>query len=236
MTEAHSTINWPRAIERNRVALLRVLAMLVAMLAPGEGGPAACVPRYLRNRVMQLLRPAESAARRLVVALARGLTARPAPGRPLPAGLGARAADASGESAPCFPLFDELMRFSPHPRRRYAKTVPRITCLDLSPLRPWSEPVLPMPDDLVDAAGLCRRFCALQSVLDDLPRAARRMARWTARCAQFRAHEDWRPRRMVALRSGRPPGFCERREHEVDVLLDECHYLALNAPAAPDTS
>jgi hypothetical protein len=74
------------AIENNLQALKRILAGLVAMAGlgaspredarQGKAEPPAhrnTLPRHLRLAILRLLRPAESAARRLIVAAARGL-------------------------------------------------------------------------------------------------------------------------------------------------------------------
>ncbi|WP_163272005.1 hypothetical protein [Chelativorans alearense] len=93
------------AIERDRVALKRIVASLVAMagLAVGphpearaEGEPPKTLPRHLWRAILRLLRPTEAAARRLVIAAARGLTVclppprkqRPASPAPLLRSLG----------------------------------------------------------------------------------------------------------------------------------------------------
>jgi hypothetical protein len=70
-------MEWPAIIEKHRQALQGVLASLVALAACLGGGPT--LPRHLRLAVLRLLRPAESAARRLVI-----LTARRLPMAPLP--------------------------------------------------------------------------------------------------------------------------------------------------------
>jgi hypothetical protein len=59
--------------------------------------------------------------------------------------------------------------------------VPRISFPDFS--EPFRIPPPPAADDPVDATRLARRFAALARVLDDLPREARRFARWRARVA-----------------------------------------------------
>ena len=66
------------AIEHNREALKRILASLVAMAGlagvdlsvRARGGARRTLPRHLYLAVLRLLRPAEAAARRLIVALA----------------------------------------------------------------------------------------------------------------------------------------------------------------------
>jgi hypothetical protein len=114
-------MDWNAAIEKNREALKRVLAMLVAMAGlgglssplagedgsarrgdlsaeaqrakaeaeplaePGEGyfsGSRATLPRHLHRAVLSLLRPAEAAARRLIIVAARGIVVALPPARP----------------------------------------------------------------------------------------------------------------------------------------------------------
>jgi hypothetical protein len=63
-----AAMDWNAAIEKNREALKRVLTMLVAMAGLAGG---ATLPRHLHRAVLRLLRPAEAAARRLVIVAAR---------------------------------------------------------------------------------------------------------------------------------------------------------------------
>jgi hypothetical protein len=97
-----AAMDWNAAIERNREALKRVLAMLVAMAgiadftspragedgsarrgkaeALAEPGEGFCrrpmLPRHLHRAVLRLLRPTEAAVRRLVIVMARGLVVK----------------------------------------------------------------------------------------------------------------------------------------------------------------
>jgi hypothetical protein len=68
-------VNWSAVIEGNHGALKRILAEIVAMAAPtgspGTGGPT--LPRHLHSAILRVLRPAEAAARRLIVVMARGI-------------------------------------------------------------------------------------------------------------------------------------------------------------------
>ncbi|MGE0283472.1 MAG: hypothetical protein AB7P20_23045, partial [Rhizobiaceae bacterium] len=68
------------AIEYNRQALKRILAAIIAMAALAF--PAPIIPRRLYLAVLRLLRPAESATRRLIIAMARGLAVTLPPPRP----------------------------------------------------------------------------------------------------------------------------------------------------------
>ena len=71
---------------------------------------------------------------------------------------------------------------------------------------------------------------ALKSALDDLPRQAKRLARWRLRREAMPS-----PKFRSPLRPGRPPGHRKKPVHEVDEILAECHGLACWA-MEPDTS
>jgi hypothetical protein len=88
----------------------------------------------------------------------------------------------------------------------------------------------PPPDGLVNSERLSRRLQALKLALDDLPRQARRLARWRARRENMPS-----PKFTSPLRPGRPPGYRRKPVHEVDEVLIECHGLACYA-MEPDTS
>ena len=221
-------------IERNREALKRILAMLVAMAELGSRGlgaegqftffrqdgssssevaraeksklspaltpassPALTLRRHVYRAILLLLRPAESAARRLIIAAARGIVvALPSPRKPKPKPpiRGPRAfIPVNPKRRPKralrslnLPLLDPLKRYF-RVRRRYvpAHAAPRIRWLGGfdSPFlpRPPPPPAPPSPDDPIDAARLGQRLAVLGAALDDLPGHARRFARWRAR-------------------------------------------------------
>jgi hypothetical protein len=200
-------MDWNAAIENNRETLKRVLAMLIAMAGLDDGCPTT-LPRCLHRAVLRLLRPAESAVRRLIIVAARGLVValppllprRPKPVRaePLLRSLGiavvmspadlARAAAAERAAAIravrprgfSLPLFDPLPNpFRDRRRTAPAQAVPRILFPGIA--EPFSIPPPPSPDDPIDAARLGRRLAALAVALDDLPGQAKRFARWRAR-------------------------------------------------------
>jgi hypothetical protein len=304
-------MDWNAAIEKNREALKRVLAMLVAMAE--LGGVRPILPRHLHRAVLRLLRPAEAAARRLVIVAARGIVVAVAPERqpktalqqarymknaqakrvvpgpppPTPPRKGegvvhvalrtaASMRGGSGAKSPSplrggvrgggqrprelrlsFPLFDPLRRF----RRRQPPRngVPRISFPGSG--EPFATPLPPSADDPVDAARLALRLAALGRVLDDLPREARRFARWRASRdlasrakspspfwgSEGRARQVALPgkargggnRRVWPLRPGRPPGHRPANRgprHEVHDILDVTHGLAFWALEKPDTS
>jgi hypothetical protein len=199
-------MDWNLAIERNCEALKRIVAMLVAMAAIGphfEAPTAECrttLPRTLHRAILRLLRPAESAVRRLVIVMARGLVATPAPARPrkakprptilrngvgtgilLPAGFSSRGVGGGPAAGiPCLPLFDPLRPFQRRPKRPVADGIPRISLPGVTAPFPVAPRKPPAPDDPLDAARLGMRLRSLGATLDDLPRQAWRFARWRA--------------------------------------------------------
>lgn len=97
-------MDWNAAIEVNRQALKGVLAALVAMA--GLAGERPVMSRHLRCAVLRLLRPAEAAARRLVIVLAQTMPVESrwqdddAPRRPARSG--------TRPSTLSLPMFDSL--------------------------------------------------------------------------------------------------------------------------------
>ncbi|MGE3363993.1 MAG: hypothetical protein AB7I34_11145 [Rhizobiaceae bacterium] len=267
-------MDWNAAIERHREALKRILVTLFAMAgvisgscsetkSPGfssEGTPEPTLPRHLHRAILRLLRPAESAARRLIIAAARSIVLPPPltpphkgegdsptspPSSPPPCGEGSgvgvrlRVGAKTGRP-PTLPLFDPLPSPS-RPRRPTSTSMPRISFPGYAV--PFVIPVRhpPSPNDPLDAARLVGRLQALAAALDDLPRHARRFARWrTRRDAQTPRAQTGRRRfrRIWPLRGGRPPGGhnARRRARPVDDVLKAAHGLAFWSLENPDTS
>jgi hypothetical protein len=222
-------MDWARAIERNSEALKAIVAALFVMLGSAT---LARLPRPLHRAVLRVLRPAESAARRLIVIAAQGLTAKPAAARPMPPGPIKR----GGRHRLSFQLFDPRKRFALQPRRTGPRAQPRIHIFGSDPLvaalwssQPSAAPA-PPDDGHVDGRRLSLRLQALKLALDDLPRQARRLARLTAKRDKLPSLKLKSP-----LRPGRPPGHRKKPVHEVDHVLAECHGLARDG-MAPDTS
>ncbi|MFN0193853.1 MAG: hypothetical protein ACKVP5_18080, partial [Aestuariivirga sp.] len=79
-------MDWDLAMNRNRDALLRIVASLFAMLGLSEVSAIDRIPRELHTAILRILRPAEAAVRRLIVAAARGMVVKPTVSRPMPRG------------------------------------------------------------------------------------------------------------------------------------------------------
>lgn len=229
-------MDWARAIERNSEALKAIVEALFTMLGLAGELTVARIPKPLHSAVLRVLRPAESTMRRLIVIAARGLVVKLRPSRPMPKG---QIISKGGNSRPSFKLFDPRKRFPElrQPGRRPTRRHPRIHFFGNDPrmvaLWPAPRPVVdlpPPPDGLVNGERLSRRLQALKLALEDLPRQARRLARWRLRRESMQS-----PKFKSPLRPGRPPGYRRKPVHEVDEVLIECHGLACWA-MEPDTS
>jgi hypothetical protein len=229
-------MDWARAIERNSEALKGIVEVLFAMLGIAGTDAVERLPRSVHSAMLRVLRPAESAMRRLVVIAARGLVVKPAPSRPMLAGIIGKG---GGSRRPSFQLFDPRKNFAAlrQHRRTPARIAPRIHFFGSDPrvaalwsARPPVADPAPPPDGLVNAERLTRRLQALKLALEDLPRQARRLARWRVRRENAKS-----PKFRSPLRPGHPPGYRRKPVHEVDEVLAECHGLACDA-MMPDTS
>ena len=236
-------MDWDLAIKRNSEALKGIIEALFVLLGLDGTDTVGRIPRSVYSTVLRVLRPAESAVRRLIVIAARGLVVklRPAPSRPIPKPAGAIGKGVP--SRPSFQLFDQRKNFKA--RRRGRRVVPRIyvfgnddvwgnypTVASLwAARRPiMADPAPPPSDGLVGAERLSRRLQALKLALDDLPRQAKRLARWRARREAMPS-----PKFKSPLRPGPPPGRRKKAIHPIDEILTECHWLAWEA-LKPNTS
>ncbi len=221
-------MDWARAIERNSEALSGIVETLFAMLGLVGSATLARIPQPLHRAVLRLLRPAESAVRRLVVIAARGLVVKVASSRPMPAGPIGRG---GGRRRPTFRLFDPRKSFALLRDATAARMLPRIHVFTGDPRvaalwsapQPLAAPAAP-PAGVVNAARISRRLQALKSALEDLPRQARRLARWRLKRENAPSLKFRSP-----LRPGPPPGHRRKAVHEVDAVLAECHGLAWDA-------
>lgn len=217
------------AIDRNREALLEVLAALFAMVGMVANQAALTLPRSVYLAALRQLRPAESATRRLIAALAQefeapAISARAAPKGAIPRG--------SNVQTPSFALFDPRKRLiiigaSIASKKRGAGPQIRVLGMEVANAGVTAH----QPTKAVDTAQLCRRLQALQSALNDLPRQARRLSRIISR----RKHLPLGAGYKRAMRPGRPPGHRSRPIYAVDQILRDCHEFALYALRPPDT-
>jgi hypothetical protein len=215
-------MDWARAIEINRIALSRIVAELLALLGLVGGGTVERLPHALYLATERLLRPTESALRRLIVVAARGLVVKPSPKRPMPKGL---VIVSKGSKGMTFRLFDtrKTFDFAPPENPLFVKVQtyqsnPFNLFNSLYPSRPAE------PEGRINALQLCRRLAAVAHALETLPRQALRLARWKERRKNLE-----RPKFTSPLRPGSPPGHRNKPKAEVDFVLQECHALAFDA-------
>ena len=193
---------------------------------------AFTLPRHLYAAIMLILRPCESAIRRLIIIAARGLVLTPRASRPFPAGV-TSFAETGITRAPLFQLIDPLKdfpldAFDNNPEPSFGLAIPFDPALAYQQAQAAAAPV--------NATLLFNRLRAMRLALNDLPRQARRLARWQARQnLAFKANTPYRPIRMSPFRPGLPPGYRRKDIHQVDSVLKDVHYFAQQA-RLPDTS
>lgn len=227
------------AMERAWPLLGRLVARVAAMLGLEGGTGPDRIPRFLHRRALRLIRPAEALVRRLIVLMARDMdlpAAAAVPASLTPQARAAlsrarrRAAAARRTEAapPRFQLFEPLPSLSGLMRERRAEPAgpgPRILFLD----QPY--PVAPVTEPGMSAGPLIARLKALETVLANPGKRARRHAKFLARKRRSNAP----PGRLNPIRPGPAPGA--RSRHTPPDLLDLLVYMAheerTGPPAAP---
>ena len=240
-------MDWNFAIERHRLPLLGLVRALCAEIGLTEGGTVERVPKPVHRYVLRILRTAESAVRRLIVAAARNIVVEPReprPAKPRQKSSPKPKPKPDGEAKPrrkrrpLFNLFDTLKRFGRRFRKKRRGPEPHVHSIESFFRQKEAEIAAAqarqkvVDDGMVNAAPLIRRLMACADALTDIPGQAMRLAQWQARPKEERRPERWSP-----LRPGRPPGYRRRAIHEVDEILKECDWLArLGHPELDDTS
>ncbi len=221
----------PSTIAIERTALARIVAGLFALLGLSAGKSTSSIAqqriaRSLYRTIVTVLRPAESAVRRLVYLMSLTIRAKPALTRPMPQNI---IRTGAGKARPCFRLFDPRLRLVRKTRSepKVARAKPRISFFGDGEIRTIDlgrPPKGARQDGEIESAQILRRLEALKSALEDLPRQARRLRR-----ALQKRERTPRLKMQGPLRPGYPPGHRLRRRHEIDDILRRCHHLAREA-------
>ena len=218
-------MDYALAIRRNRDQLRTIVLALFALARMRVGGSLFALPRSTFAMVMLVLRPAESCVRRLIVIAAHSLVLKPRTPRnfvilrPRPEDPVSAMPDGIIPTR-AFKLFHPLKSFDPD------------SIWDTEPV--WESgyglqhthysSTLESTETTLNATQLGQRLNALFRALDTIPHQARRLIRWQAK--RDAALKACKPTRMSPMRPGLPPGWRERRIHEIDDVLRECHGLA----------
>ena len=224
-------------IARNCLALKSVVAELLAVLALYGGIDARLVPRAVHTTLLRVLRPAESALRRLIVIAAWGVSAEAVVPRSARKGADKKPRAGTRNASASFQLFDPRMRFNVNRvtyrtkpfRVFFIEPDPPFAPMFIPPSLPPAPPVVPEVQQ-ISVLRICRRLKALSAALEDMPQQAKRLARW-----RFRRENLGRPTFTSPLRPGRPPGHRKVPRYKVDFILDDCDKYAPGA-LKPDTS
>jgi hypothetical protein len=219
-------MDWDIVISRNHALLVRIIAALFAMLPSAEASAETTLPRSLFYSIMAVLRSAESAARRLIVIAARGIKAKPRPSRPFPSDS-IFPNPAAPTRVPTFNLIDPLKTFSLD-----AEPTPIFSFVEIGSA---VSPQIQFVETSINATTLLNRLRAMRLALDNLPKQARRLARWRAQHS-LDNQANQQIKRLSPFRPGPPPGLRKRSVHEVDAVLRDVHYFAREAWHWKDTT
>ena len=237
-------MDWTLALQHNHAVLLRNVAWLFTWLKLEVGQSVETMPRMKRLTALFVLRPSESAYRRVlyIAMFVRGVVAPMIKARAASTRRSGKKSEGekTARTAPLpFTLVDPRKQFNLFPDRpTYVKGPgPRVTDMwsddpifDRSDLYAYQERMNrppPTPEDEISAVRLCRRMNTLMAALSDFEGQVLRMAKLHARMEQ--KHQQTGKLPLRALRPGLPPGFRQRQKHEVDEILRETHQLALVA-------
>lgn len=227
-------MNWPLAIDRNREALLTIIVALMASLGLGDGGRLKSLPFFLYHKALRIIRPAEAALRRLIMIAAHEMSLRGI--KPV-------------QQKKARTTFTNFMLLNP----QSAAHVPSFNLID--PLKIFSDETLDFAisgqsnwnstakfqasnqrsyEAFIPAASLVRRLMALKNALDNVPKQAKRLARWYQQRDQVR--QEKKPHRHSPMRPGLPVGYRKHRPNEIEAVLLECHSLAVYARDTHESS
>jgi hypothetical protein len=106
-------MDWQLAITRNREALTAIILALIKSLGLSGGGTLTTLPIHIYTRALAILRPAESAVRRLIMIAAMQLSPTIFRARPIRASHPnfASFAQSKADHIPAFNLIDPLKTF-----------------------------------------------------------------------------------------------------------------------------
>lgn len=225
-------MDWQRAIEINHAALLRILNALVHTLGLTNGGMLTTLPYRLYRKALLIIRPAESALRRLIMLAAHEMELRGvkyAPRGALAQRSGMRElirlkTRDEGRRLPSFNLIDPLKSFDGE--------APDFASFGATFSDENSDEQAPY--DRVDAAALGRRLLVLIKALASIPHQARQLRRWYVQ--RNIAYAQNKPHRFSPLHPGPALAYRKSHRHEIEAILLECHGLAVMTRSRPNSS
>ena len=257
------TMNWDLAIERNSLALRRIVASVLTLVGLTGDWVPTTLPRHVYCAALNVLRAAESALRRLIIIAARDLvvvlssaerdriarTRKPAAPSPTGIYLHGRVAGPAdltqvcrsgnavhhGESTQRAPSF---VLFDPLKRLSITRQgpsqwVPRIA-FNLDGDAASAAPARSAVSP--DDPVDATRFCRRLTALSNALDDLPGQAQRLARWRARRQLRQGRRGRMSPMRPGSPPGHHKRPSQPVDEVLNRCHGLALDALHRTNTS
>jgi hypothetical protein len=248
--------SWERSTAHYKAALIRIIAELFALarIVPGEVPDTASqdiwnisLPRYAYRLALELLKPAESALRRLIIMGAHGKSF--VPGNVGDGNFGDTALNSLSES-PSLPgsAGHELSAVSPKlPAFNIFDPLPQFTFRSFDSFEDYAlwkaerdaNPLIIPPAGLrmapVNALSLWRRIQAMHHAVENFDQYVTRYVRWRGRrkfeIASQRPLKDRRPATLMC--PGRAPGYIRKGKHEIHQLLRDVDNLAGDSENPP---
>ena len=160
-------------------ALRAMLRHLLALMDQTSLDALIWLPRASHSRLLAIIRPAELMARRMLLVMACSLTLPPA--RPRILEKRSKSAAPTQKPLPGFKITEPWPSTTPYSQRKpFARPAPRIWAWDQDGFLIGAPPPQD-PEPIPDGARLIARMKALESVIAEPERYARRMARWFIR-------------------------------------------------------
>jgi len=223
-------VDWTKAIARKHYELQSLIASLCVLMAITNAASSTARGRCI-VAMLHIVRPTESALRRLIVIVAARMHAS---GQSICVNQKTQTMiflserKSSGqmkERIPAFCLFDKRKRFGRidhgYASRARLRAQPRIWVAGITnPNRPGSTRCRSHPS--VSAQRVAQRIRAMARAIETLPAQTRRLMR----VLENRSHRPPGPRRIGPLRPGLPPAWRRNARHPSDHTLADCALLA----------
>ncbi|MEM0898443.1 MAG: hypothetical protein AAGI92_00650 [Pseudomonadota bacterium] len=239
--------DWTGAIDKQVRLIGRIIAFLFSAVDVNEV-EGIVIPRRVRDELFAILRPAESALRRLIFVMAMRLERPP---QPIVSGVKSKATRRAGTKlANANKINSNSFTVRTRPTTQSFRLRDRRKDFGHLFYDEADEVALPVVSGTeqidnkpVIATNLVKRIVAIKNALDDLPREARRMRkllharqRWLVGDEKHTTVSRRIP--LPPLRPGLPPGarlrppkYGQIRRQETEAILEEADWLARQAQA-----
>jgi hypothetical protein len=211
-------MNWTAATAYNQKRLTLIVAEIFALIGLVSGGRLEWLSQLIYLKALRLLRPTESALRRLLVLASAHIIVKPSLQKPFPIG---KIIERKQSDKISFQLCDQ--RFAAFPAApKPPPLVKLVRTTTANPFNIFDAMYQPWPEkpERFFAATMILRLEAVKAALENLPHQALRMARWLQR------RKTRKDRFTEPLRLGPAPGYSKEAKTEINEILYDLHFHA----------